>query len=79
MKDFDLPVVERDVVRVIVDGTTEISSMGITSNRYLTLLCLFGAAGISYAVGFTAGTWVFIALGVIFELTFWVELFKRRR
>jgi hypothetical protein len=55
--------------------------MAITANRYLTLLLLFGVAGISYAVGFIVGFWLFIAVGVIFELAFWFELLtgKRRR
>ena len=55
--------------------------MAITSNRYLTLFLLFVAASISYAIGFVIGFWLFIAVGVVFELAFWMELFagERRR
>lgn len=54
--------------------------MALTANRYLTLILLFAAATISYAVGFTAGFWLMIAIGVVFELVFWIELlFGRRR
>lgn len=53
--------------------------MAITSNRYLTLLLLFVASATSYAMGFTLGFWLLIAIGAAFELTFWFELFFRRR
>jgi hypothetical protein len=55
--------------------------MAISANRYLTLFLLFVAASISYAVGFIIGFWLFIAVGVVFELLFWLELLagKRRR
>ena len=53
--------------------------MSITANRYLTLFLLLAAAGTSYALGFTIGFWLLIALGAAFELVFWFELFFRRR
>jgi len=53
--------------------------MAITANRYLTLFLLFVAAVISYTVGFTVGFWLLIAVGAVFELAFWFELFFRRR
>ena len=53
--------------------------MAVTANRYLALFLLFGAAGISYAVGFAVGFWLFVAVGVIFELAFWFELFRGKR
>lgn len=53
--------------------------MAIKLNRYLTLFLLFVAASISYAVGFLVGFWLFIAVGVFFELVFWLELFTGRR
>ncbi len=55
--------------------------MAIMANRYRALLLLFVAAAISYAVGFTAGFWLLIAIGAVFELAFWFELFfgGRRR
>lgn len=55
------------------------TTMAITANRPLMLLLLSGAAGLSYLVGFVAGFWLFIAVGVLFELAFWFELFGRRR
>ncbi len=54
--------------------------MAIMANRYRTLLLLFVAAAISYAVGLTVGFWILIAIGAALELTFWFELlFGRRR
>ena len=53
--------------------------MAITANRYLTLFLLFVAASISYAVGFIIGFWLLIAVGVVFELVFWLELFAGNR
>jgi hypothetical protein len=53
--------------------------MRFASNRYLTLLLLLAAAAISYAIGFAAGVWLFLVVGVIFELSFWVGLFTPRR
>ena len=53
--------------------------MAITANRYLTLFLLFAASAISYSVGFIIGFWLFIVVGVIFELVFWVELFTGKR
>jgi len=54
--------------------------MAITANRYLTLLLLFSAAAISYAVGFMVGFGFLIAIGLVFELWFWAKLiFGRRR
>jgi general stress protein CsbA len=53
--------------------------MAITANRYLTLILLFTAAAISYAVGFAIGFWVFIAAGAVFELAFWFQLLFRKR
>lgn len=54
--------------------------MAITANHSLTLILLFTAAAISYIVGFTVGVWVLVAVGVVFEIVFWIEfLFLRRR
>lgn len=55
--------------------------MAITENRYLILFLLFIAAGTSYAVGFLAGVVFFIAVGVVFEIVFWINFFfiLRRR
>lgn len=55
--------------------------MAITENRYWTLLLLFMAASISYAVGFLAGVVFFIAIGIVFEIVFWIKflLILRRR
>jgi general stress protein CsbA len=51
--------------------------MAITANRYLTLILLATAAAISYIVGFTAGFWLLIAAGAVFETVFWIELLFR--
>jgi hypothetical protein len=53
--------------------------MAISANRYLTLFLLFVAASISYAIGFIIGFWLFIAVGVVLELAFWLELLTGRR
>lgn len=53
--------------------------MAISANRYLTLFLLFVAASISYAVGFIIGFWLFIAVGVVFELVFWLKLLAGQR
>lgn len=53
--------------------------MGSASNRYLLLFLLLAAAAISYAIGFGAGVWLFLVVGVIFEISFWVRLFTLRR
>jgi hypothetical protein len=53
--------------------------MSINANRYLTLLFLFAAAAISYAVGFAVGFWVLIVVGAGFELAFWFQLILRSR
>ena len=53
--------------------------MAILANRYWILLALILAAAASYSVGLMAGLGLFIAAGVIFELAFWFQLFRRRR
>jgi hypothetical protein len=51
--------------------------MAIVANRYWILLALGAAAVVSYGVGSMAGLGLFVAAGVIFELAFWFELFRR--
>jgi hypothetical protein len=53
--------------------------MAIVANRYWILLALISAAVVSYSVGFMAGVGLFVAAGALFELAFWVALFRRRR
>jgi hypothetical protein len=53
--------------------------MAILANRYWILLALISAAVVSYSVGFMLGLGLFVAAGVVFELAFWVGLFRRRR
>jgi len=53
--------------------------MAILSNRYWILLALLTAAVVSYSVGSLAGVGLFVVAGVVFELAFWFELFKRIR
>jgi hypothetical protein len=53
--------------------------MAIFANRYWILLALISAAVVSYSVGFMIGLGLFVAAGVVLELAFWFELFRRRR
>jgi hypothetical protein len=53
--------------------------MAILANRHWILLALISAAVVSYSVGFMVGLGLFVAAGVVFELAFWVQLFRRRR
>ena len=53
--------------------------MAILANRYWILLALISAAVVSYSVGFMVGLGLFVAAGVVFELVFWFEVFRRRR
>ena len=53
--------------------------MAILANRCWILLSLIAAAAVSYSVGFMVGLGLFVAAGVVFELAFWFELFRRRR
>ena len=53
--------------------------MAILANRYWILLALGVAAVVSYSVGAMVGLGLALAAGAIFELAFWLELFKRRR
>lgn len=43
------------------------------------LLALLAGAALSYSVGFIAGLGLFLAAGVLLELAFWYQLFKRKR
>jgi hypothetical protein len=52
--------------------------MAIVENRHWILLALVTGAAVSYGVGFMVGLGLFVAAGVIFELAFWLELFKSR-
>ena len=45
---------------------------------WLVLTVLLVAALLSYAIGFMPGFGVFIILGVVFELGFWIGLFNRQ-
>ena len=51
--------------------------MAIVESRYWVLLGLVSAAAVSYSVGFMVGLGLLVAVGVIFELAFWLQLFKR--
>jgi hypothetical protein len=53
--------------------------MAIVAPRYWLLFALLAGAAVSYSVGFFAGFGLFLAAGVLFELAFWVEVFKRKR
>lgn len=53
--------------------------MAIVANRHLMLLALLAGAALSYSVGFIAGLGLFLAAGVLLELAFWYQLFKRKR
>ncbi len=43
----------------------------------LTILCLVAALG-CYGLGIPAGSAIFLLLGVIFEIVFWVRLYKHQ-
>jgi hypothetical protein len=47
-------------------------------NRLPLLLGLLGAAIVCYFLGFLSGVALFLAAGVILELSFWVRLFRRK-
>jgi len=53
--------------------------MAIVATRYWILLALVAGAVVSYGVGYMAGFGLLLAAGVVFELAFWHQLFKRRR
>jgi len=53
--------------------------MAILANRYWILLALISAAVVSYSVGFIVGLGLFLAAGVVLELAFWFEQFRRGR
>ncbi len=42
------------------------------THKWIVLVTLLLAALISYAYGFSEGVAIFIVLGVIFELAFWI-------
>ena len=44
-----------------------------------TLPLVFAGAAVSYGGGFMVGSGLFIAVGAVFELAFWRQLFKRKR
>lgn len=48
-----------------------------TIPRWLVLTLLIVAAVACYSVGFTPGMGLFLILGVVFELSFWLKLFRR--
>jgi len=47
--------------------------------RWLILTLLLIATVACYFVGFMIGVGVFLAIGIIFELVFWLKLFKRNK
>jgi membrane protein implicated in regulation of membrane protease activity len=53
--------------------------MAIIANRYWTLLLVSAGAAVSYTAGLMPGFWLFFAVGVVLELIFWREFFRRRR
>jgi hypothetical protein len=54
-------------------------SMAIVANRHWMLLALLAGAIVSYSVGFMAGFGLLLVAGVMLELAFWYQLFKRNR
>ena len=52
--------------------------MAIIANRSWMLLLLSAGAAVSYAAGLMPGFWLFFGVGVVLELIFWRELFRRR-
>ncbi len=49
------------------------------SNRLPMLAGLLGAALVCYFLGFLSGVVIFVVAGLILELSFWVQLFRRKR
>lgn len=47
-----------------------------SSVKWLVLLALLVGAGTSYGYGFSEGIWIFVVLGVLFELSFWVGVLR---
>ena len=45
--------------------------------RWLVLVLLLGAAALSYLIGFMPGLGLFLILGMLFEIGFWLKLFRR--
>jgi hypothetical protein len=43
------------------------------------LIALVALAIVFYAIGFKKGSMIAVALGMLFELGFWVKLFRRDR
>lgn len=50
-----------------------------TTTRYLLLLVVLFAAIGSYAMGVQSGVFVFIIIGFVLEMTFWLKLFPRKK
>jgi len=48
-----------------------------TLPRWLVLCTLIGAAILSYIFGFKQGLGLFLVLGAVFEIGFWLKLFKK--
>jgi len=49
-----------------------------TFHKWVMLCALLLAAMISYSYGFAEGIIAFILIGIVFELTFWFKLFKKK-
>jgi hypothetical protein len=50
-----------------------------TIHKWIILCSLLFAAIASYSYGFSQGVFAFILIGVIFELTFWFNIFKTKK
>lgn len=48
----------------------------IATNRWMVITAFLIAALVSYGIGFTFGVTLFVFLGCILELGFWVGLFN---
>ncbi len=49
-----------------------------TLHKWIILSALLFAAIASYSYGSSQGVVAFILIGIIFELTFWLKLFKKK-
>jgi hypothetical protein len=54
-------------------------TFGDFMRRHGILIALIGLAIVFYAIGFKKGSMIAFALAMLFELGFWVRLFKRDR
>jgi len=48
-------------------------------HKWVIIAALLFAAFTSYSYGFSEGVFIFIALGAVFELAFWFQIFSEKQ